>query len=493
MKHYQIIALIAAAVGMASCDEYTLPNPPAQSNPEEAIFTSTDLVFTSTADNINLPELVAENSPVHLFDLTVTNFPAGYSIEVEGEFCQEMPVGMPVENLKTMTAKLNVTDNNAVTISTAELQTIFNSVVSKDIVARYMNASYIAYAVNGTSRVRLGGPDYYYWTGGYNVTPLPQPNVIETAYYLVGNFCDWDVTKGIPFAQLNEGNPYDNPEFTIKIDVNKDLADSEDGYQWMIVGKSGYDSNSLAGAFGVNGTDTEGVLVDTDDAAKGVIRQEGPYMIKLNMEAREYSVGPAFEALWVPGMATATADNKFDQVLRLETNDYINYEGTMPLRSRFWFTGQASTKGVSFRPDADQVDDENGGAKGTMVYDVTTNTMMKVAQQGLYYVKANVVTLEWSITPIPQISIIGKFNDWNTGTAVDLTPDSKYAVWTVTDIELPADEFKFCVSHDWALSYGGELDDVRQNAGNFILEEAGVYDVVLNFGVSPATLTLIKK
>lgn len=493
MKKYQIIALMAAAVGMASCDEYTLPNPPAQSNPEEAIFTATDLVFTSTADEINLPQLVAENSSVHLFDLTVTNFPAGYSIEVEGEFRKSLPLGVVVEDPKTMTVKLNVTDNNAVTISTAELQTVFNSVVSKDLVAGYMDASYAAYAVNGTSRVRLGGPDYYYWIGSYTVTPLPQENVIETEYYLVGNFCDWDVTKGIPFAQLNEGNPYDNPEFTVKIDVAKDLADSEEGYQWKVVGKSGVDSNSLSGAFGVNGTDTEGILVDTEDAAAGVISQEGPYMIKLNMETREYSVGPAFEALWVPGMATATSDAKFDQVLRLETNDYINYEGTMPLRSRFWFTGQASTKGVSFRPDADQEDDENGGSKGTMVYDVTSNTMMKVAKQGLYYVKANVVTLEWSITPIPQISIIGTFNGWNTATAVDLTPDSKFAVWTLKDIELPADEFKFCVSHDWALSYGGDFADVRQNAGNFKLEEAGTYDVVLNFGVSPATLTLTKK
>ena len=74
-------------MGFAACDEYTLPNPPAQSNPEEPVFDSADLVVTSDiTGQISLPALNAERKPVTVFNYTVENFPASYNLEIVAEF-----------------------------------------------------------------------------------------------------------------------------------------------------------------------------------------------------------------------------------------------------------------------------------------------------------------------------------------------------------------------------------------------------------------------
>lgn len=491
MKFYQILALAATAALATACDEYTLPNPPAQSNPAEPVFNNADLKVTNLVDGtINLPELQSEGLPVEIFSVSSPELPEGYTLQFQVE--------MSANSEFTPSKTINCTpgENGIVSMPVTEMQMAFNELVSKDLVAKDLYVRIPAYAVNGTSEVRIGGPDVYYYNGIYNVLPLPQENVIETGYYLVGNFCDWDIRKGIRFEQVNAGNPYDNPEFTVKIDVSADLADSADGYQWKVVPVSGYDNNTWADAFGaVTGdSSTSGNLLPAPEAQNmpGEIRQEGPYTISINMETRKYEVAPAYEYLWVPGMGSSTTN--FDKIMRLTTSNYINYTGTMRLASRFWFTGQASTKGVSFRPDGDDNEvDANGVLSGKMIYDVTSTAMMRVPTTGLYLVQANVITLTWSATPIPVISAIGEFNDWNTETAPNLTPDSRFEVWTLKDQDLPAGEFKFCVNHAWDISYGGAFDNVVENGGNFTVTEAGKYDIELYFNVFPNCVKLIKK
>ena len=44
MKKIASIALSAlACFGFVACDEFTMPNPPAQSNPDEAVFADTEI------------------------------------------------------------------------------------------------------------------------------------------------------------------------------------------------------------------------------------------------------------------------------------------------------------------------------------------------------------------------------------------------------------------------------------------------------------------
>lgn len=488
MNKYLIIALAAAGMSLAACDEYTLPNPPAQSNPQEPVFSVDGLTVTNAVSGtIDLPALKEAGTPVKVLDYTIENFPESYTLQFVAQFSGDDTFN------KTVDVNCAAADGE-VTVSVAEVQTAFNTLVSKDLVARDLYVRYPLYAVSGSSRVRIGGPDVYFGEGVYNVKPVPQENQIETGYWLVGNFCNWDITKAIPFTQLVAGNPYDNPIFVCKIDVDATLADSPTGYQWKVVPQSSYAEGNLEGAFGAvaGSSATAGNLLPAGgEETAGEIRQEGPYMININMETRRYTVDPAFEYLWVPGMGSSTTD--FSRIMRLTTNDFMNYEGTMRLYNRFWFTGQASVKGVNYRPDGDATTSESGVVSGKMMYDVTSTQMMRVPKGGLYYVKANVVTLEWSITPIPVISIIGQYNDWKTETALDLTANSQFTEWTIKGVSMPAGEFKFCVSHSWDLSYGGSVDNIVQNGGNLSVEEAGVYDITLKFNVFPNTCTITKK
>ena len=307
-------------MGFAACDEYTLPNPPAQNNPEEPVFDSADLVVTSDINGqISLPALNADRKPVTVFNYTLSNFPSSYDLEIVAEFCADDAFEKVAE------VKTTVTDEGTVTIPVAEVQSVFNALISKDLVAKDLYVRYPAYAVNGTTRVRLGGPDTYY--GGeflkYDVLPIPQANVVEPRYYFVTNANNWSITEAIPMNQVTAGNPYDNPEFMVKIDVDLAMAESTEGYRWEILPESSFIAGNLEGAFGVadGGSETEGNLLPIAEgsAHAGVIAQEGPYMVKINMETRKFEVGPAFDYLWVPGMGSSTTD--FKRIMRLTTND----------------------------------------------------------------------------------------------------------------------------------------------------------------------------
>lgn len=492
MKKFSIFA-VAALMGaaMVSCDEYTLPNPPAQSNPEEVEFNADDLTLTSLINGtVNLQTLSDEHVPATLFDVAVKNLPADYRLRLVAE------MSATDDFAKTVDVPTTITEDSMVTIGTSDIQAAFVELVSKAPDARDMYIRVPAYAVNGTSTVRLGTADTYYYTGIINVLPLQPAVMIESTYYLVGNFCDWDLSKGIEFSQVTPGNPYDFPEFSVKIDVDYDMASSANGYMWKVVPGSAVANKDWAGALGVlpGDSDTKGSLVTAPEAQAqaGVIKQEGPYMININLEKLSYDVQPAFEYLWVPGYGSST--NNFSKIMRLTTTNYMDYVGTMHLRNRFWFTGQESTRGVNFRPDGeDNPVGPNGELSGKMIYDVTSTAMMKVPTDGLYLIRANVVTLEWSATPIPVISIIGGFNGWDTATAVDLVHNKTFDVWTVENIDLPAGSFKFCVNHDWAISYGGAFDNIVENGGDLSIDQAGTYTVALNFNVFPNTVTITKK
>ena len=497
MNKYAFIA-IAALAGMAvsSCDEYTLPNPPAQSNPDiDKVFDSNTLSVTSLINGtIDLNTYRETGEPIKLYSVKVEGFPSEYTLELDCEFCATDAF----DKIETVKCALNA--EGVASIALSEMQNSFNALVSKDVVAKDLYVRVPAYAVNGTTKVRIGGPDVYYFTGMYNILPIPQANAIETGYYLVGSFCDWDIAKGLPFTHTEEGNPYDHPVFMIKIDVTAEQANAPGGYQWKIVPKSGFEGTTWQGAFGVQpGTNPNAgglVVAPAAETEAGVISQEGPYMITVNFEKRHYEVSPAFEYLWVPGFGSSTSN--FDKIMRLTTTNYINYEGTLRLANRFWFTGQASLDGVNFRPDGeDYVENkETGVLSGKMKYDVESTGTMKVpGAGGLYYLTANMVDLTWQAVPIPEIDLIGGFNGWDTATSVALTPNSTKTVWTVTQTFTEPGEYKFCVNKAWAYSFGkGDTDDsIRQDGGNYNMTEAGTYEFALHFDVFPNRIDIVKK
>lgn len=500
MKKFAIIALSAAACwGLTSCDEYTLPNPPAQSNPEEVVFKAEDLKLTSTVDGtVDLPKYVAEQQPVKLFDMSLTDFPASSELSLIAECSADDTFG------KTEDIPLTLTEENTVTVRAGELQQMFNTIISKDLVPKDVYVRVAAYAVRGNSKVRLGGPDYYYYNGVLNILPEPQANVIETAYYLVGSFCDWDISKGLLMKQLNEGNQYDNPDFMLKVDVTEAQADAG-GYIFKIVPVSGFEKNSWEGSLGFaditkTPAGANGNLIATDDKETEAykIEKEGGYMVKINMETRRFEVNLASDFLWAPSYGTSISN--FNSMMRLTTSDYVKYEGSWPIKNGgFWLAAQPSNvRGFVYRPDGDTevIADDKKSFTGKMVIDPSLNTRMKIGTPGLYYVTADIVTLEYTGKLIEEIDVIGAFNDWDLKKSVPLTADKDFKTWSITGLTMKAGEFKFCVSKDWGLSYGstdGTSNELRQNGKNFNIAEDGVYNIVLDFSKYPAHMTITKQ
>lgn len=481
-----------AAMGFAACDEFTMPNPPAQSNSPEVAFQTSDLVVdNAVSGTISLPALHENGSRLTAANVTVTNIPEGYSLKFTGELAGTEDFA----NAATVTTVYDA-EAGTLTVSPIDLQTAFNAVISKDLVEKTVYMRYAAFLENGTAKVRVGGPDVYYCDGEYQMLPMPQETVIENAYYLAGSFTNWTMDGALEFNQAVAGNVYDNPVFSVKVDVTAEQA-AQGGIQWKVVPLSGHTTNSWEGSFGAQ-PEKEGALngslIATTEAEElaGVIKEEGPYLITINMETRTYSYGPAFENLWAASAGTSLMT--INKMIKLYSNDFVNYSATMRLKTSVYFLGQPSLVGVKFNMDKDckyEVD-ENGVISGTMVKkDGDMN--ISIPNDGLYFVTANVVAMDWKITPIPSIQLIGAYNGWNTETALELTANKTFNVWTLSNVDMTEGEYKFCVAHDWAISYGGATDDIVQNGGNLNIDEAGTYDFVLHFDASPAYLEVIKK
>ena len=222
----------------------------------------------------------------------------------------------------------------------------------------------------------------------------------------------------------------------------------------------------------------------------GEINNNSPYLITIDVVNMTYKVTIAFEQLWVPGSATGTS---VKSALKLFTTDYVTYDGTLRLYNDWYISAQSTKKGISFMLDGEQTVSEQGVLKGSLVQVANGEGTNMTAENGLYYIKVNLGTMEYSATPIKQISVIGAFNEWNLETAVDLTPNARFQKWTANGVKLTAGEYKFCVDHSWTISYGGQADDLVQNGASLMLDEDGTYDIELDFTKQPNKLKITKK
>lgn len=85
MKKIKFISAIALTMVMASCDDFDLPNPPGQTNPEpEAVFENSGIVLTQGDATVNLVEANKDNKDVTVANITeLVNFPADYTLSVD--------------------------------------------------------------------------------------------------------------------------------------------------------------------------------------------------------------------------------------------------------------------------------------------------------------------------------------------------------------------------------------------------------------------------
>lgn len=503
MKSLKFISAIALTLVMASCDDFDLPNPPGQTNPEpDAIFENSGVQLAQGESVLNLVEANKANQDLAVATITeLVNFPSDYTLSVDMEVAGN-------DAFSNSTVISTTVDGDAILVNPDVLNGAIQKSMTKQPGVYDVYGRFIAYAERNNTRIRLGGLDAFFATAKYSVTTLDPAKVLEQTYYLVP--CD---ANGAPqFAKAvkmnntsGDASVYDNPEFAVKINVEEADATSATGYLWKLAPQSAVTAQSVDGVMGCNPS------VDSDLAGKlgagynaGSIKIFGPVLVTVNVETDAYTISYALPNLWPLSGAT---QNKPGDALMLYTNDYINYDGVSVLNKAWILAGQADKNGpVIFKQDADTEAEvsEDGLSQTGILTSLSTGKSLRTPGNtvGLFWIHANIVQNTYEEHYLQALTVIGNANGWDLATAVELTPSSNYSVWTATDVHVDGD-FKINANHAWTIGFSGtKLSDSmgelvytvdKQDGGANLEAPEGHYDVTVDFSAKPYTVTLKKK
>lgn len=491
MKKIAILSALAICLGLTSCDDNDIIGIP--ENAQQPVFEAKNLTMAPTAEvtgkTVDLTVYNDANKVIPVVDVTATDFPTDYNLDFVMQISKDPSFGRFAEVETEM-------QGNVLTVAPDDLQSAYYSAISKGPKAKDVYVRYAAFAVdpkNDNNQIRIGNPDFYFAPGkdGYqtiNILPFPSTLVIEDAYYLLGTINDWSVANAVKFTHSDE-NVYDDPVFTLKVDITSDQAAS--GWWWKIVPQSTYetgnwvDADNAAFGVAVNGDESaEGALVGrtaTEDCGSGCYKVAGPMLFKINMEEGSYQISLAIEQLYTPGDANGWSQAKSD---RLFTTDYTNYAGYAHVKGNFKFTSALNWDGINYGFAGDGKLSNDGGA-GNLV----------APAEGLCFLQANIANLTYSISvPVTTFGVIGDATPggWDASTA--LTPSADKMVWE-GDITFKAGVFKFRSNNAWDPNpnLGGSLDALTNGGSDIASPGEGTYHVVLDLTTYPAKATLTKK
>ncbi|MBD5305763.1 MAG: hypothetical protein HDS12_05700 [Bacteroides sp.] len=504
MKSLKFISAIALTLMMASCEDFDLPNPPGQTNPEpEKVFENSGIQLAQGDATLNLVDYNNNNKDVNVANVTeLVNFPADYTLSVDMEISGDALF----TNATTISTTL---EGDAVMVNPDILNGAIQTAISKKPGLYDIYARYIAYANRDNTRVRLGGLDAYFAAGSvYHVTTLDPAKVLEDAYYFVPVDANGNLQYGKALKMnntLGNVNVYDNPEFAVKINVEEAEAITEKGYTWKIAPQSAVTAQNTVGVLGCNPSENDplsGKLGDAYDA--GAIHIFGPLLVTINVEIDSYTVSYAFENLWP---LSGTTQNKPGDALMLYTTNYIEYTGVSVLNKVWILAAQPDKNGpVIFKQDPDieaEVSEDMLSQTGVLTA-LSTGTSLRTPgnTNGLFWIKANVVQSLYELHYLKTLSVIGTANDWNLETAVELTPSKDFKTWTAENVHVNGD-FKINANGAWTIGFSGtQVQDTmnelvynvdKQDGGDNLVAPEGHYDITLDFSAKPYVVTLKKK
>lgn len=477
---------LVLSLGIVACDNYEEPNPKPQTNPQESVFESASIELNQASGDqaINLNEVNENNGKVQLAQLgELAEFPEGYDLMLVAELSANEAFSNVAEVATTI-------DNNIVYANPDALDAGFHTALNSIApVNRTVYIRYKGYATQGNTKIRLGGPDVYFCPMNVVMRPFDPDFVIEDKYYLIGTCSDGSInSKAIEMT--NSGiSPYDDPVFSVVVDIT--AAEAEAGYEWAVVPASTlaagsgivygpeYDDNLYGASGNLKAYETVGVF--------GVIEEENKHLISVNMRPDEGGLHAYTWILAIPNLYTPGGANGWNQAASdlLYTSNYVDYEGFIHASGEFKFTSAPDWNHTNYGYASDGKLSTDGGAGN-----------IPVAADGLYYAKANISALTYSLSPaITTIGIIGDAteNGWDASTP--LTPSADFLTWTGT-VTLKGGEFKFRANDSWdVVNLGGNLEFLSTDGGapNIPSPGEGTYELTLDLGSYPYTATLTKK
>ena len=488
MKKIKFISALALTMVLASCENYDLPNPPGQTNPEpDGIFANSGLVIEQGATDVDLVNANSQNVNVNVANITaLENFPENYDLVINMEVSGD-------ENFsKVAVAKTTIVDK-AVMVNPDVFNNAIKEAITKTPGTLDVYARFVALAQRGSTTLRLGGLNAYFADKSkFKVATLNPAKWMENSFYVVPVVNGTaDFAKAVKMDNtLGNVSVYDNPEFAAKVDV------TEAGLEWKLAPVSVYqskDASKLLGCIPSIDSDLAGKLAAGSDAGK--ISLVGSVLITVNVELDSYTINYAFECLY-PFSGSVKPEN----MMKLYTTDYINYRGVTAINRQWTLAAQPDKTGpVVFKMvDGSAVTDETGLYQTGLLTSSSDGKNITAPVKGntLYWTEVNLVQLTYSVKAMTTLSVIGAGNNWDLATATPLTPSKDLRTWTAENVEIGS-EFKINANGAWDLDFGGKevsegVYTLDFKGSNMVCAKPGTYKVTIDFSKLPYTLTLEK-
>ena len=451
MKKTLLYSLAAmASLALASCagdyDDWANP----QANEQEASAAKYGVTFAngseaegSMADEDGIINLVTVNSS----DANVSGFTLK-DLKVNGEAINGTMIGNSVQVSASELEKL-VCDQNKSRASVAR-----DLKVETQVSINLASGDAVSFTTKGKT------------TGKF--TPTATPPLDEKGYYMLGqvNGNEWDAKSPVWMTKMSDG------VYQLKVTTEKDKNYFKfyEGSKWDESGNWDVINKGVMGCEKDGCEDASGTIYYTGDSwgtpQSMVIAGAGTWIVTLDMNNLSYSVGKP--VLYMKGDA-----NGWDGYDYLSGEDGVKFTGFMYLNQNgFKFTTAPDWSGTGYGANFDTAPD--------------AANIVITEPAGYYQVDVDLSEKTYTLTPITSIGIIGSAspNGWESDVDMTYVPYNKdtkevNGYWEVKNITLSAGEIKFRANDDWAISWGGELDNLTTKNGGNITVEAGTYDIKL--------------
>lgn len=263
---------------------------------------------------------------------------------------------------------------------------------------------------------------------------------IYPAYYLVGDFCGWDLSKMVQLSH-SDADVYTDPIFSAIVDVPANCC-------WKV-------ANNLA--FEQQTWDIEnfwGPAMDGDESltgklhqpsGAGMIAEAGRYKFTFDMKSLDYTIEPFSrpDFLFTPGNSNGWNHLASQHLRYIEKYNTGFFYGLMVYDGDFKLTD-----GTNWDPEKTW---GAGSEPGTLA--LGGNNITLPDGKGLYWIEVNLIEKKYLAVKVETLGVIGECTGWSK--QINLTPNVDYTVWT-TDIDLQG-EWKIRINDNWGYNFGGDL------------------------------------
>lgn len=478
MKKIAFLSAMALCLGFTACEEFEMPNPPAQSNPQGTVLEAENVTFTQAAASqsvLDLTQLANEGTAIALADVALTEPLAdGYTLAATAQFSGSESFGT------TFDLKTTITDG-VVTVSAKELLQAYPENVTKDPSENTIYVRYAVYAENNKTSYRIGSPDYYYAPMSITVIPAAPEFTIYQSYNLVAN------DKVVVELKHVGGNLFDNPNFKGVFTITEDdLVD----YDWLwrieAVGAEEGAERTIFAPSPEYPDMIEGVLetnVDGVEPEYGTFPEEGKWIMSFNAETLEYSIVEAPKAMYMIGGFCGWSWDNAAEMIRVNGHEglywtirYVNANEGFKFNTEAAWNGGEFGYGVEVAESvAGEVLNDGGNAAVAtagwyiFVIDATSGSPVLSILEPNVYVFGAAAGGSWSANDAWKFQIVGDRDaEWPFVSPEVLATDGNEASCLRLCVQLPGCEWwqsEFIFYADGAIQYRADGDD-QARAGN---------------------------